>query len=65
MNEQTQLKPGGPDAVTLTICHSCQRTDRWSKLTARHHSRGGGRWCPGPIEEVLYFRAFRPESGDD
>ncbi len=52
----TRLKLGGPDAVTMTVCESCTRNDRWNKLTSRHYARGGG-WCPGPISEVIYVRA--------
>lgn len=46
-------KVGGPDALTLTVCQSCSRTDRWQQLSARHFRCG--KLCPGPIEEVAYF----------
>jgi hypothetical protein len=52
----TRAKVGGPDALTLTVCHSCWRTDRWQKLTARHYAPGGGGLCPGPVGEVVYTR---------
>ena len=51
----TRAKVGGPDALTLTVCDSCYRTDRWTKLTARHYR--GGTICPGPVREVTYVKA--------
>lgn len=54
VSELTAMKVGGPDAIHLTVCASCNRTDRWQKLTDRHYARGG--LCPGPVSEVLYRR---------
>lgn len=57
----TRMKVGGPDALTLTVCHSCLRTDRWNKLTARHYRDGG--LCPGPVKSVVYTRVIPPGKG--
>ncbi len=51
----TRLKPGGPDAVVMTVCETCNRSDRWTKLKSRHYTTGG--LCPGPISQVIYVRA--------
>jgi hypothetical protein len=50
----TRAKVGGPDALTLTVCASCSRTDRWQPLKARHFADGG--LCPGPVEQVVFVR---------
>ena len=51
---ETALQVGGPDAIRLTVCMSCARTDRWQKMTSRHYAAGG--LCPGPVKDVLYWR---------
>lgn len=50
----TDMRVGGPEAITLTVCKSCERNDRWQPLKARHFNRDG--LCPGPVVEATYVR---------
>ena len=59
------MKAGGPGAIRVKCCQSCNRTDLFSPVRAKHYSPNGG-WCPGPVIDVIYARIAQdapPESG--
>lgn len=57
VSRSTRLKPGGPDAVQLTVCMSCNKTDRVTPLKPRHpRGTAGSTICLGPTKVVTYLR---------
>lgn len=49
------LKVGGPDAIRVKCCQSCNRTGLFvGPLRSKHYAMSG--LCPGPIVDVVYER---------
>lgn len=46
-----------PDTITLLVCGSCGRTDRFVGMKRTGHHFSAGKKCLGPVVPVKYRKA--------